>query len=271
MSESLRSNIRSIPIDPFSPALREYLIASMGSLADERLRVLFLDNARRLLADEELQHGTLAQLAIYPRTIFRRALEHNAAAIILVHNHPGCDPRPSDEDVAATRHLEQIGRAIEVELLDHIVVTARHTHHIMSEDAIAGMATRSAAFTLRSPDGGGSLPDAGQHILANAEAAVRRRLLRRQLLGNAELFGEPAWDMLLDLFINECLDKPVSMSSLCVAAGIPTSSAMKLAQRLCDAGLLYRVPDHRDGRRNFMRISPDVAHRLRAYFAEGTE
>lgn len=270
MSESLRSDIRAIPIDPFNPALRQYLIASMGSLADERLRVLFLDNARRLIADEELQNGTLAQLAIYPRTIFRRALEHNAAAIILVHNHPSGDPRPSEEDIAATRKLEQIGRALEIDLLDHIVVTARHTHHIMSEEAMAGVAARSVAYMLRSPDDGGKVPDT-KRIHANAEAAVRRRLLRRQLLGNGELFGEPAWDMLLDLFINECLDKPVSMSSLCVAAGIPTSSAMKLAQRLCDAGLLYRVPDHRDGRRNFMRISPDVAHRLRAYFAEGTE
>ena len=61
------------------------------------------------------------------------------------------------------------------------------------------------------------------------------------------------------------------MSSLCVAAAIHESSAMRLAQRLCDAGLLVRLPDPADGRRSFMKIAPDTAHRLRAYFAEGGE
>src|SRR3546814_17504789 len=95
----------------------------MGSLPFEVLRILFLDRGRRLLADEQLQHGTLAQLAIYPRTIFRRALELNAAAIILIHNHPSGDARPSEEDIAVTRKLDQIGRALDGEIFDHIVVT----------------------------------------------------------------------------------------------------------------------------------------------------
>ncbi len=77
--------------------------------------------------------------------------------------------------------------------------------------------------------------------------------------------------MLLDLFIQQCEGKLLPMSSLCLSANIPNSSAMKLIQRLCDAGLLERLPDHRDGRRSLIRISPDTEHRLRAYFAEGTE
>lgn len=77
--------------------------------------------------------------------------------------------------------------------------------------------------------------------------------------------------MLLDLFVHECERKPLAMSSLCISAGIPTSSAMKLIQKLCDAGLLERIPDRHDGRRSLMRLGPKVAHRLRAYFAEGTE
>jgi DNA repair protein RadC len=107
--------------------------------------------------------------------------------------------------------------------------------------------------------------------LRNAEAIFRRRILRKELVGSAELFGEPAWDMLLDLFIHEGRGQQLSMSSLCATAGIPTSSAMKLAQRLCEAGILERTPDIFDGRRTLMKIAPQVAHRLRASFAEGTE
>lgn len=266
MLELLGSSIRAAAVDPFDPALRQYLIASMGSLPDERLRILFLDSARNLIADEEVQRGTLAQLAIYPRTIFRRALEHNAAAMILVHNHPSGDHRPSEEDILTTRKLDQLGSALGVQILDHIVVTAARIHHILSEDFLAGSNAEPSAFTLRCKTG----PE-NTRVLENARTAVRRRILRRQLMGSPELFGEPAWDMLLDLFVHECEGKLLAMSSLCISAGIPTSSAMKLIQKLCDAGLLERIPDQHDGRRSLMRLCPSIAHRLRAYFAEGAE
>src|SRR3546814_2644014 len=81
----------------------------MGALPEEILRVLFLDASRRLVADEQMQHGSVRQLALYPRTIFRRALELDAAAILLVHNHPSGDPTPSDRDIRVTEL--QIGRA----------------------------------------------------------------------------------------------------------------------------------------------------------------
>lgn len=270
MFELLGSNIRSAEVDPFDPALRQYLVASMGSLPDERLRILFLDSARNLIADEEVQRGSLSQLAIYPRTIFRRALEHNAAAILLVHNHPSGDPNPSDEDISATRKLDRIGRALDVAILDHMIVTSEQVHHIMSEDAISGMANKPAHYMLRSPTKG-QVDDPDERILQNARIVARRRLLRRQLLGAPDLFGEPAWDMLLDLFIQQCKGRLLPMSSLCLSADIPNSSAMKLIQRLCDAGLLERSPDPGDGRRSLIKISPDTEHRLRAYFAEGSE
>ena len=266
MLELLGSTLQSAEVDPFDPALRQYLIASMGSLPDERLRILFLDSARNLIADEEVQRGTLAHLAIYPRTIFRRALEHNAAALILVHNHPSGDHRPSEEDILATRKLDQLGRALDVQIFDHIIVTAARVHHIVSEDFLAGSVTKPSAFTLRSD----ADPEAVR-VLENARAVMRRRMLRRQLIGSPELFGEPGWDMLLDLFVHECEGRSLAMSSLCISAGIPTSSAMKLIQKLCDAGILERIPDHRDGRRSLMRLYPGIAHRLSAYFGEGTE
>lgn len=270
MIEGMRSDLRTGKVDPFDPALRRYLIASMGSLPDERLRILFLDSSRGLIADEQMQYGTLAHLAIYPRTIFRRALEHNAAAVILVHNHPGGDATPSEDDILSTRKLDQIGRALDIEILDHIIVTATRLHHIMCESRGSASRLKPSAFTLRSA-ASPQEEEADPRVLRNAETVLRRRILRQQLVGSAELFGEPAWDMLLDLFIHECKGQQLSMSSLCATAGIPNSSAMKLAQRLCDAGILERAPDIFDGRRTLMKIAPEVAHRLRAYFAEGTE
>lgn len=77
--------------------------------------------------------------------------------------------------------------------------------------------------------------------------------------------------MLLDLFIHEREGKALSISSLCVAAGIPMSSGLRLVQHMCNARLLRRIPDPQDGRRSFMRIEPSLAHRLRAYFEAGSE
>jgi len=269
MIEGMGAALRTERIDPFDPGLRRYLIASMGSLPDERLRILFLDSGQGLIADEQLQCGTLAHLAIYPRTIFRRALEHNAASVILVHNHPGGDATPSEDDIEATRKLDQIGRALDIEILDHIIVTATHLHHLIRDRRSGARRVKPASFILRSD--AAPEDEANDRACRNAETVLRRRILRRQLVGSPELFGEPAWDMLIDLFIHACKGQQLSMSSLCATAGIPTSSAMKLAQRLCEAGILERTPDIFDGRRTLMKIAPEVAHRLRAYFAEGTE
>ena len=188
----------------------------------------------------------------------------------MVHNHPSGDHRPSVEDIEATRKLEMIGRSLNVEIIDHIVVTSTHCHHVISNDTLAGTPIPSASFTLRSP-GGPARIDHGDIALANAKAAMRRRLLRQQLIGAPELFGDPAWEMLIDLFVHECERKRLSISALCVTSSIPMSSALRLAQRLCDAGITRRVPDPIDGRRTFIRLDPIIAHRMRAYFEAGAE
>lgn len=268
--ESMRTDLGDLCIDPASPKLLRYLKMSMGALPDERLRVLFLDAARRLIADEQLQQGTIGHVAIYPRTIFRRAIELDAAAIILVHNHPSGDPTPSEADVTATARLAAIGRALEIELLEHIVVALRGHRAILkqgtallSSPAPDHFLCDRSAYWRRAPE--------APRALANAQRAARRRLLRKQLVGMPGLFGEPAWDMLVDLFIHEAEAKPVSTSSLCISSGLPMSSALRLLQRLTDAGLVTREADRTDGRRNFIRLAPGLGHRLMAYFAEGDE
>lgn len=263
-----RSDIRGIGIDPFAPALSHYLILSMGSLADERFRILFLDPSRRLIADEEMQRGTISQINLYPRTIFRRALELNSAAIILAHNHPSGDSTPSKADIEVTRHLEQIGRPLGVEVLAHIVVTATNAHHLV--DRPISSASSAAAVTLRSPER--RAPSDGDDIaLTNARTMMRRRLLRLHLFDAPELFGDPAWEMLVDLFIHECEGKALSVTSLSVTPSLPLSSAIRLCQKLCDAGLVKRVPDPLDGRRTYVCLHPDTSHRIRAYFLAGSD
>lgn len=265
MTEAMRADLQGVRIDPSDPGLRRYLVASMGSLQHETLRILFLDGSRRLIADEQLQQGTLAHLALYPRTVFRRALEHNAASILLVHNHPSGDAAPSDDDIRATRILARIGCALEVELLDHIVVTSSRVHCIGRETASGGTLA-SVGFTLRSAKARDA--ELVERALANARHTMRRRILRQQLIGSANLFGEPAWDMLIDLFVHECERKPLSVSSLCVQSSIPWSSALRLIRKLCEAGIMRRVPDLADGRRNFVRIGPEIARRMHAYFGD---
>lgn len=272
--EAMRSELLGHAIESSSPHLIKYLKASMGALPEEVLRVLFLDAARRLITDEQMSHGSVGQVTLYPRAIFRRALELDAAAIILVHNHPSGDPTPSGNDIRITDLLRDIGRTLDVELIDHVIVTEREQRRLVCGKA--GPKAPTAPSFFRLGDGHRDRYDAHEKdiaalALANARRTLRRRLLRKQLLGNDELFGEPAWDMLIDLFIHESEAKPVSTSSLGIASGLGMSSALRLVQRLCDAELLVRTSDPSDGRRNFIRLAPEVAHRLTAYFAAGDE
>lgn len=258
----IEPSAEGIRIDPFAPELRNYLILSMGSLPTETLRVLFLDSGKRLIADERLQDGSISQLAVYPRTIMQRALELNAAAIILVHNHPSGDATPSEADIEATRRIEAIARSLEIELVDHIIVTTNAAHHLVRDPPV-GRRGRSS-YILRSPPAGDGRAD--DAAVANVRATLRQRMLRKQLIGTPELFGEPAWEMLLDVFIHESERKPLPTTSLCVTAGMPMSSALRLVQRMCDTGMLTKVPDPFDGRRSFVKLTPAMAHKLRAYF-----
>ncbi len=82
---------------------------------------LFLDNRHRLIACEELFHGTINAAPVYPREVVRRLL-HNAAAVILSHNHPSGDPEPSSADTRITDELQQALAMVDVRLLDHFVV-----------------------------------------------------------------------------------------------------------------------------------------------------
>ena len=105
-----------------------YCRAAMGFSKREQFRVLFLDKKNRIIADEVQQEGTVDHTPVYPREVVARALELGATALILVHNHPSGDTRPSKADIDMTGQIQRASSALGIVLHDHIIVgRAAHT------------------------------------------------------------------------------------------------------------------------------------------------
>ena len=102
-----------------------YLHAQLGDRKQEVFCCLFLDNRHRVLVFEELFYGTINGTAVYVREIVRRGLFHNAAAVILVHNHPSGAAEPSQADEALTVGLKQALALVDIRVLDHMVIGDR--------------------------------------------------------------------------------------------------------------------------------------------------
>lgn len=106
-----------------SPAdSREFLLARLRDRPQEVFCCLFLDNRHRVLAFEELFHGTIDNTTVYPREVVRQVLRRNAAAVILAHNHPSGVAEPSEADQLITRRIRGALELIDVRLLDHFVI-----------------------------------------------------------------------------------------------------------------------------------------------------
>lgn len=103
-------------------AVRDYLRLRMQHLGHEVFWVVFLDAQNRVIAAEELFRGTLSQTSVYPREVVKRALAHNAAGVILAHNHPSGVAEPSFQDQALTRALAESLALVDVKVLDHFIV-----------------------------------------------------------------------------------------------------------------------------------------------------
>lgn len=103
-------------------AVRDYLRLKLQDRSHEVFVGVFLDAQNRVLAVEELFHGTLTQTSVYPREVVKRALYHNAGALIFAHNHPSGVAEPSRADEALTQALKQALALVEVKVLDHFVI-----------------------------------------------------------------------------------------------------------------------------------------------------
>jgi DNA repair protein RadC len=109
-------------------AVKQYLQLLLGSKSYESFAVLFLDVKNRLIASEEMFRGTLTHTSVYPREVVKGALSHNAASIILAHNHPSGVPEPSAADRTLTQALKQALALVDVRVLDHFVIAAREVY-----------------------------------------------------------------------------------------------------------------------------------------------
>jgi DNA repair protein RadC len=94
----------------------------MGAFEQEHFRVLLLDTRNHLIRTVEVYQGSLNTSLIRVGEVFKEAVRSNAAAIIVVHNHPSGDPTPSPDDVGVTRALVEAGRLLDIEVLDHLVI-----------------------------------------------------------------------------------------------------------------------------------------------------
>jgi DNA repair protein RadC len=117
-----RAEVVGQPVLNHWDALMDYLNAVMARERVEQFRILFLDNKNRLLADEAQARGTVNHTPVYPREVVKRALELNATAIILVHNHPSGDPTPSRDDIIMTQQIAEAARTVAVLVHDHVIV-----------------------------------------------------------------------------------------------------------------------------------------------------
>jgi DNA repair protein RadC len=119
-------------------AVREFLHARLRDRPYEVFCCLYLDNRNRLIMFEELFRGTIDGASVHPREVVRRALEHNAAALILAHNHPSGIAEPSQADEIITRRLKSALGLVDIRVLDHLIVGDGETVSFAERGLLAG-------------------------------------------------------------------------------------------------------------------------------------
>ncbi len=113
-------------------ALLDYLKFNMGCLKIEQFRVLFLNKKNILIADEVVASGTIDQTPVYPREIVKKSLFHEAGAIILVHNHPSGNTKPSKSDIDLTTQIINACNMINVTVHDHVIISSDNYYSFKS-------------------------------------------------------------------------------------------------------------------------------------------
>ena len=114
-------------------ALLDYLTAKAAYGDIEQFRVIYLDRKNKILADVEQQRGTVDHTPVYPREVVKQALDLNASAFIMVHNHPSGDPTPSRADIDMTRKVKDAATAVGITLHDHVIVSRSGTVSFKTE------------------------------------------------------------------------------------------------------------------------------------------
>lgn len=121
----------SNPVDVFNLLKNEFM-----GLKQEVLYVLFLDLKTNLIAKKQIFIGSLNQSLIHPREVYKYAVKYSAFQIIMVHNHPSGDPAPSYQDIEVTKRFIEIGKLLQIEVIDHIIIAQNRYLSIMDEIGI---------------------------------------------------------------------------------------------------------------------------------------
>jgi len=116
--------------------VKNYLTLSLALEEREHFQVLFLNNQHQLLLDARLFSGTIDGASVYPREVVKQALQCNAAAVILVHNHPSGVCVPSEADKGITAKLKQALTTVDIRVLDHIIVGHMATYSFAEQGAL---------------------------------------------------------------------------------------------------------------------------------------
>jgi DNA repair protein RadC len=120
--EGLKQEVRRVRFDPTDSRVMNYLIATMKGHLDERLHVFFLDSQSNFIVDEPVATGTWSQISLRLRPLLRRAIQLDSARLVLVHNHPSGDPRPSEFDIQFTKEIARVSSALGIQVCDHLIV-----------------------------------------------------------------------------------------------------------------------------------------------------
>ena len=154
---ALCEKLRERPLVDSPGAVEDYLRLLIGGRPHEVFMCLYLDTKHRLIRSEESSRGSLTRMAVYPREIIRRALALNAAGLIVAHNHPSGEVKPSASDQRLTRALRDTLALVDVRLLDHLVIGVHDTYSFarngLDECIMRPSATDAAALSTGVPPG----------------------------------------------------------------------------------------------------------------------
>lgn len=114
----------------------DYLRLHLSEHDREHFCVIYLNNQHQVINTENLFSGTLDHVAVYPRIILRKALQYNAGAILLAHNHPSGNPSPSQADKALTEHIVACLSMLDIRILDHIIVSPGNSYYSFAEHSL---------------------------------------------------------------------------------------------------------------------------------------
>lgn len=121
---ALAENFSRTPVSTDDPRLIDYLRSRLAG-SSETLCAMFLDKQGRYIRDERLAEGSIGKVKVSARALFARAFQLQASCLMVAHNHPSGDCRPSADDLSATKSLAEMGRALDVPLIDHLIIGQR--------------------------------------------------------------------------------------------------------------------------------------------------